>query len=109
MAKKENAFERVMRLVEAYHRQQFQRSNGAKTWIAAELGVTKQALVTFQKQGRFPKGYIHRIAALLGTNVEVLMGDFSGDVEALAKKWKLSYRDAELILIRAGLDVLTDQ
>jgi hypothetical protein len=96
-----------MRLVEAYHKKRYGLPRGAKTWIANELGVSKQAITEFRNQGRFPNGYLPRIAQITGIDVEWLMGDSRGEVAAFAKRWNMSIRDAELVLIRAGLDNLS--
>lgn len=102
----ETDFDRVMRWVATHHRIQYGAERGAKTWLSGQLGVSKQAITEFAKQGRFPHGYLHKISSLTSVPVSNLTGNMAPEVRELAKRWNMQVRDVELILIRAGLDVV---
>lgn len=104
MAKKQTSFERIMAAVVAKYRQDNGTDVGALTWLAGGLGIKKQALTTFKKHGRFPAGYLAKISKFTGIPVADLQGDIAAEVVDLSRKWRMSVRDTEIALIRAGLD-----
>lgn len=104
MVKKQTSFERVMAAVSEQYRAEHGTVIGVKTWLAGKLGVSKQNLDQFGKRGRFPDGYLAKISKLTGISVAEMLGDVTDDVVGLSRKWRVSVRDAELVLIRIGLD-----
>lgn len=79
---------------------------GAKSWLAEGLGTTRQNLDRIRKTGRFPAGYLEKIAQFTGLRVPQLLGDPADFVADLSRKWRVSIREAELILIWIALDHL---
>lgn len=104
MVKKLTSFDRVMAAVSEQYVAKRGTVTGVKTWLAGRLGVSKQNLHQFEKRGRFPDGYMAKISKITGIPVPAMLGDFTGDVIVLSRKWRVSVREAELTLIRIGLD-----
>lgn len=106
MSKKQTSFDRVMAAVSEQYRAKHGTVIGVKTWLAGRLGVSKQNLNQFENRGRFPDGYMAKISKITGIPVPAMLGDFTDDVIVLSRKWRVSVREAELALIRIGLDNL---
>lgn len=106
MAKKQTSFERVMAVVTAKYRDQHGTDIGVVTWLAKGIGIQKQALTNFKNRGRFADGYLAKISKFTGIPVPALQGDVTDEVVDLSRKWRLSVREAEVALIRVGLDHL---
>jgi hypothetical protein len=104
MAKKQTSFERVIYAVVAKFEAEHGTVNGAMTWLANGVGVSKQAINQAKTKGRFPDGYLAKISKFTGIPVPTLQGDPTDEVVELSRRWRISVRDTEVALIRIGLD-----
>lgn len=95
-----------MAVVTARYREDHGTEVGVVTWLAKGIGIQKQALTNFKNRGRFADGYLAKISKFTGISVPELQGDVTDEVCELSRKWRLSVRDAEIALIRVGLDHL---
>lgn len=106
MSKKQTSFDRIMAVVAAKYQETHRTEKGAKVWLAAGLGITKQGLNRCQQLGRFPDGYVHKISQFTGIPVQQLQGDLTDSIAELSRKWRLSIRETEVELMCIGMDHL---
>lgn len=97
MPPKTTSFDRVIGIV-------LPRMGWNLTRLAAELGITKQALTNFRNRGRFPTSYLSEISRLTKIPIAEFQPIISDEIADLSRKWRLSIADTETRLICLGID-----
>ena len=76
---------------------------GAASWLAEQLGESRQVIDTYRKRGFFPLRHVDRIAELTQLAEFEIQPDPGPDILKLSKKWHVSIREAEIRVMRIGL------
>jgi Putative antitoxin of bacterial toxin-antitoxin system, YdaS/YdaT len=89
--------------IEAAHKRLAGTAFGAYSWIARELGVSRETVRQWVDRGSVPEAYIPAVQKLTGMGADTMQQDITERVDALSRKLKKSPRDTEIHLMRIGL------
>ncbi len=107
MEKSQNGYDRAIEKVLKKYQAKYATERGAMSWLAKELGISKQAVNQAGNRGVVPPEWLEKMSEITGVSVpELLDSDVIAEVNDLSRKWRSTVHETEVALIRIGLDRL---
>lgn len=93
------AYDRVIAAAQAITGKEW----GAASWLADQIGVSRQLVDTFRRRGGFPEKYVNDICRVTKLPRDQVSTDLTPEIIKLSRKWRCSVKEAEERVLRAGL------
>ena len=77
---------------------------GAKSWLAHQIGVSRQLMDAFRRRGGFPEKYVPKICEVTGLEPDQVRSDIDFELKQYASKRRISVKEARQILLRIGVE-----
>ena len=99
MEKNSTEYDRVIAAVQEITGKEW----GAASWLAEQIGETRQAVDHYRRRGYFPLKHVNKIADITEIGRDMMLAGIEPEIVRLSRKWRVSVREAELRIMRVGL------